>query len=507
MYRKLCCLFLALIMLVSAAGCTTITVNPGDTAEEHVPEVEWYINEQALPDCEEVGKAMADYIYDKLKIKVNVHYPQDYSTVGTALAAGQDAGVVTFGNELDFATYVGAGALYPLDEVLEKYGQGVKALFSDEVWKAMTVNGHIYGIPIKKDNCYLMSLVYNADLAEELGLDLESLHYNNWNDIDEQMLYDALAKRDELHPEWKGEPLIGSWLDDMVPHFFGVESFLGYHYAVCSVPKYQDVDGIPSDKVFNLYETDAYREVLHKKQRLVASGVQAYDYSKITGYNTSPAVLLVDGWGLVFVPDHLFGDAYTTKLLLPDKVWAETGSYTQCLGIAANCKEPEAAMQLLELINTDPWLATTLRFGIEGKHYTRNEEGKIEITPENSDPENRRYYHWYGASMGNLMVVEAPESLTGPNGLLYEKIEYYNNNAINSAHLGFIPDTTNIATEIAACNNVVEEYVPTLGQGQYESEEAVDAALDEFIEKLKANGVDKIIEEIQRQIDEFMAGK
>ncbi len=43
--------------------------------------------------------------------------------------------------------------------------------------------------------------------------------------------------------------------------------------------------------------------------------------------------------------------------------------------------------------------------------------------------------------------------------------------------------------------------------GQYESQEAVDAALDEFLAKLEANGVNKIIEEIQYQIDEFNKGK
>ncbi|MBQ6551166.1 MAG: extracellular solute-binding protein [Lachnospiraceae bacterium] len=514
MKRKLALLLAFVMMIMAAAGCTTITVNPQQEGEkeeapaetaEKVPEVEWYISEEPFPDSEMVAEALSAYFLEKLNIKVNIHYVQDYSSIGTALSAGEDRGIVTVGEDINFITYANAGAFYPLEDLLDKYGQGIKALFNDDVWGSMTIDGHIYAIPIKKDNAYIMGIVYNEDLANELGLDMESVHFKNWNDLDEDMLMEAIKKRDELHPEYAGEPLIGSWLTMEVPYFFGLESFLGNNYAVCNIDGYNSVEGFDIDTVFDLYETDEYREFAKKKQRWVANGLQAYDYSKISGFNSSPAVLLVGGWGLVYAPDHLYGENYTSKLILPDEVWADASCYQLGSAICANCKEPEAAMKVLEMINTDPYVATMCRFGIEGVHYTVDENGKMEIAPDNSDPDNRKYYHWYGASIGNLMVVNAPESLTGPDNTLIEKLEYYNTNALNAAHMGFVPDTSNIVNEIAACDNVVDEFTTTLNQGQYESEEAVDAAIDEFIEKLKANGVDKIVEEMQRQINEWKA--
>ena len=81
------------------------------------------------------------------------------------------------------------------------------------------------------------------------------------------------------------------------------------------------------------------------------------------------------------------------------------------------------------------------------------------------------------------------------------KIDENNNSARVPSHMGFVVDTTPITNEIAACNNVVAEYANTLAKGQYDSQEAVDAAVDAFNEKLEANGLSKILEEIQSQID------
>ena len=72
-------------------------------------------------------------------------------------------------------------------------------------------------------------------------------------------------------------------------------------------------------------------------------------------------------------------------------------------------------MMVMELVNTDPYVATLLRFGIEGEHYLIDGDGNMTFdgSPRNSDPANRGYQYWYGASFGNLTIVDAPESFTG----------------------------------------------------------------------------------------------
>ena len=73
--------------------------------------------------------------------------------------------------------------------------------------------------------------------------------------------------------------------------------------------------------------------------------------------------------------------------------------------------------------------------------------------------------------------------------------------------MGFVFDTTPVLNEVAACTNVVAEFQKDIATGQFGSEEEVDEVIDEFNEKLTANGVDKVVAEVQKQIDEWMAAK
>ena len=55
--------------------------------------------------------------------------------------------------------------------------------------------------------------------------------------------------------------------------------------------------------------------------------------------------------------------------------------------------------------------------------------------------------------------------------------------------------------------NVIAEY-KALEKGTYASSEAdVLAAIDEFVGKLKANGLDKIIAEVQAQVNAYNAAQ
>ena len=209
------------------------------------------------------------------------------------------------------------------------------------------------------------------------------------------------------------------------------------------------------------------------------------------------------------MPEHLYGDAYTTKMKMIEHMWTDTNNFhSGGSAISVHCIDPERAMMVLNLANTDSKFATMLRFGIEGTHYTYNDEGKMTFDGTvNSDPANRRYYYWYMASMGNLTIVKAPEALTGPDNIMLKKMVEYNNSCLAGNHMGFIVNTDPITNEIAACSSVVSEYQNDLVKGQCASQDEVRDLLNEFIEKLKANGVDTIVSEVQTQLDAWKAAR
>lgn len=60
-----------------------------------------------------------------------------------------------------------------------------------------------------------------------------------------------------------------------------------------------------------------------------------------------------------------------------------------------------------------------------------------------------------------------------------------------------------MTNQITACNNVVSQYDAALRWGNLNPDET----LDKFNADLEAAGINKIIEEKQRQLDEYLASK
>ena len=124
----------------------------------------------------------------------------------------------------------------------------------------------------------------------------------------------------------------------------------------------------------------------------------------------------------------------------------------------------------------------------------------------NADPLNRGYYGWYLPTFGNITVVRAPESLTGPDGIMLKTMAEAARLA-KPGRLGFLFDIDPVQTEVAACNAIVQEYGPVIDTGWLLAEEAILAHIDEFNQKLYSNGLQRILDEAQKQLDEWEANK
>lgn len=141
----------------STAGSTE---NAASTEQElEYVELDWYLDLGDRPDDDAVNAAFNEYLKEKLNTSVNIHYwaADEYATkVPTMVSAGQDMGILTYNTGLNYVTQSKAGAFYPLEDLMEQYGVGIQGLFSEDIWNSMTIDGHIYGVPALKDNCYII---------------------------------------------------------------------------------------------------------------------------------------------------------------------------------------------------------------------------------------------------------------------------------------------------------------------------------------------------------------
>jgi putative aldouronate transport system substrate-binding protein len=469
--------------------------------------LEWYVAEGSMPDNQLVFDALNTYFQEKINATVNFHFiaSSEYGQkVSTILMSGQTVDIINANSLLSYVDYINKGAFLPIEDLIQQYAPATYEMIPESFWSAMYVNGHMYGIPSYKDSCQMYSMLYDATLAENLGLDMSTLSIDNYRDI-VPFLYEAKELRDAKYPDDATLPITRTFpdLNSWAQH----EVISGL--AVVNVPGVEDFEGMGSgETVFNMYATAEFRDMSKTVAKMVTDGVLPFDlfnFDTSRVYNQQGKYILVDiGSGYVTVNKDQNSTEWDTAMIPFNAKIASTAylhNAVEC--VAASSKNPERALMLLELINTDSYVATTLRFGVEGIDWNMSEvPGVLDFTgTKNSDPANRGHYYWYGAQFGSFIHSAVP---AGYPANFTELILEANASAITDTNMGFVFDPTPVQNEIAACDSVIGEYEMNLKFG-FIPEDEVDANIDEFLAKLEASGASKIVAEAQAQLDAWRA--
>ena len=169
-------------------------------------------------------------------------------------------------------------------------------------------------------------------------------------------------------------------------------------------------------------------------------------------------------------------------------------------------------MTLIEAVTTGTELGTeiynTLVFGLEDVHYTRSAEDPERIeTLEYSGAQGGvdTSYAAYRWVMGNTFNAWKNQAILDDDEAI--ALEYNNSPETHVSELvGFAPDLSSVQSNFDQVMAVQEEYLHQLltGQGGVDGWEAM---YEEYAAKLEAAGVDIVIEELQKQLDEFNSQK
>ena len=156
------------------------------------------------------------------------------------------------------------------------------------------------------------------------------------------------------------------------------------------------------------------------------------------------------------------------------------------LAISATSKHPERTMMFLNLLNSDPYLSNLCAYGIEGVHWKAVGTDRLDFLPQHIN---------YNASLvGNPFIGRLTP--TDPDNL-WDILKKANAAATKSPIFGFSFNPDPVKNEMSAIQNVKDEFVPHLFVGEVD----VDSTLAKMNDKLNASGLDKVINEMQKQID------
>jgi putative aldouronate transport system substrate-binding protein len=151
------------------------------------------------------------------------------------------------------------------------------------------------------------------------------------------------------------------------------------------------------------------------------------------------------------------------------------------------------------LLHKDRYLVNLLNWGVEGQDYVKASDNTIKY-PDGMDASNSTYNLNMSWLMGDITLNYLWES---DDKDIYEQYKTFNDSADRSAALGFSFDSTPVKNEVAAYNNVRDQYTGALYTGSVDP----DTTIPKFIEALKAAGMEKVIAEKQKQLDAFVAAK
>lgn len=483
------CLALAGTMTVGLSGCGKGEGTNGDT-------LVWYVFGDKPADLDNVLAKANEIVQEKIGMKLDMQFIDSASyqeKMKLKMASGEAYDLAFTGYCNDYQTAVSMGGLYDITELIDEVG--IRDVVPEFYLDAATVNGRIYGIPNEQVVSNPVCLEMDKALAEQLGIDLNAIQEaaQNAKSFDDIKAYAAL-------------------LDDMFAKVHEAKPELytfNPSYNLITTPMYESLlgnvvirlDG-SSTKLQNIEETEEGQLGVQKIREWYLKGYIRNDIASKGNATTSNEearqIAVVAGtWKPGQDPYVKEKKGYDPAYALLTKPYVKrTSALATMTSVGANSKNPKKAVEFLKLINSDEELFNIICWGIEGTHYTKGDNGKI-TQIEGSGYTDLGKNAWEFGNQFNGLLLENQE-----DGV-WEETRQMNEDAVKSPMIGFVPDTDPISNELANITNVNSEYGARKGYGT----EDASVWWDEYIEKLNQAGEQKILDELQKQYDEFLASK
>lgn len=447
------------------------------------------------PDTEEVDQAVADIVKTDLSINLSIERVSlwDFSTVmNLKLSSGEPADLLQGWN--NYNTYAANG--YFLDmEPYKELMPDVLELIGDYVTMGY-VGDKLYSVTSVKDLASLQGFIFRKDWVEETGINLEEV-----TTIDSfgELLRAIKANHPDATPLTSGTIGVAPYgIPGLVP------TDDGFYMAVSFAAGVGLLDPVNSSEVVNLYAQDYFRDYADACYAWAAEGLIAK--SDISSGAEMVRAGTSGGYAMPYKPgvdiQEMTNCDHEMTLWIPplDRALKITNT-TYSWSVNANCAEPERAIQLLNYLYTSEEVMNLLSWGIEGKDYVFvDEENKIIDYPEGVDSASVGYSLWSKFGVPNTYLQYL---LDGSDPDQWEQMKEFNDGAAEAVSFGFAFDSEPVINEVSAVQNVIDEYGTALGSGLMNPATKVD----EFIERMESAGVQTIIDEAQRQLDEFIAAK
>lgn len=512
--RKAAAFLAAMLVATTLAGCGSSEGQGGSTANNSGNSAANPYDQEKSGDQVELAIYMigegptdqqmaVDAINEKMKEEINAtinikNTPwADWNTKYQLLFnSGEDFEGCFATGWADYAGIAKKGGFYELNqEMLETYMPNfAPQLFDEEhkyLWPTSAVDGKQYLIPQIYDwqNPYVA--VIRGDLRKKYG-------------IEEIKTYDDLiAYAEAIGTNEPGLIPINTsgTADKMQNAFFSSIGWVG------AGPSAISFDTVKNDgKVFNILETPEVIEYAKDMRRLQENGVFPKDVlsnktSLDDAFKAGTAAMSVDGFGgplNTYIEVSKTHPEYEAEIVdfLADMPKSAPSALAGGMAVNAGAKHPERTLMAYDLLMGVQEYNDLLGLGVEGTHWEDVGEGQYKLL----DAGTTNYAPYAGCPWGlntNLMRNDesVPEFATELREKWAEQVEVLVTD-------GFVFNDTNVKNELTAITAIYTAEWPSITFGLHEDPEK---AVSDLNTKLKNAGIDKVLAEVQSQLDEYIA--
>lgn len=493
---------LVILLIVTACGNNGNNGNgalespsPGDSSSSANPEptptplepvnLTWYYptwSQQA--DLAQVQDAVNKITKEKLNATITLNaidFGNYQDKMNTIVAAGDKFDIAWTSNWSFF--YGGAakkGAFLELtDELLDTYAPELKSSMSSAIWDDVRISdGKIYGVPNNQSMIIRAGFLVQKEIADKYGLDPASI--KAFKDIEPFLAAVKAGEPDKI-------PLVMSKSGGYRGQIGAMVENMGGGVGI-------RVDG--SDlKVVDIFEMQEFKDFLPLVRSWYTKGYINEDAATLKNQND----ILSTGNGVAFMHNVLkpggeiefksiFGGKDVISVPIADSFIPIGKAQATMNAISRTSQNPERALMFLNLINTDKELFNLMAYGIEGEHYTKIGDNTIRVIPDGGYKVDASWM--YGSDFNSFVLEGKPSDI-------WEITKKDNDTAKKSPIMGFSFNSEPVKAEIANLGAVNGEFEGILSTGSVDP----DKYYPRLLEQRKAAGVDRVIQEVQKQLD------
>jgi putative aldouronate transport system substrate-binding protein len=411
------------------------------------------------------------------------------------LAAGEPCDIIFTAPWINsYTNNVANGSLLELDDLLKEDAPGLWASMPESTWDAARINGKIYGVINQQIFPKPWGVHVRKDLLEKYNFSLDTV--TKWEDM--EPFLEAVKEGEGITPVYADDSGGSSLWRTQYYGYDGLDDGIGFI-------------GIKADDdtltVVNLLETPEFRDAANLSKKWVDAG---YFPSTPTSADEARAAFRA---GLFAMGYHVekpgndvemqtsVGWEFEIKNLTDPLILDTSGATATMNAICATSQHPVEAMRVLEKLNTDPVVYNLLSRGIEGVHWVwADEANKVIKYPEGVDSSTTGYEPNTDWMFGNQFnaYYRSPAQVGA-----WEATKKMNDEAYPSKALGFVVDRTPIQTEVAQVTAILDEAGRPIEWGWV----AYDDAMPDLLQRINDAGAQKIIDEVQRQLNDWKAAQ